>query len=115
MGNTVSLKLRKRLMVWFQSSVVYQPSEPVRVMELDTYWAVLSNGYRCNRYTGEVDGKGERSPGTVYASKEDYERELLLLNAWRKLQRDIANKKFLKEDLTRRNILQVRRLLNLDE
>ena len=115
MVKTVSLVLAEGDIVWFQSHITYVPSEPVKVTSVGRLYAQLSNGYRCNRYTGNVDGGDYPSPGTVYLQKEDYDKEMALFNMWRRLQKDIANKRFLREDITRRRLLQVRRLLKLDE
>lgn len=115
MVKTVSLCVEEGQLVWFQSSEIYLPSEYVKVNTVCRLWASLSNGYRCNRYTGVVDGGKYRSPGTVYCTKEDYEHEVRVLRMWKKLQKDVAHKKFLKEDISRRQILAVRRLLKLDE
>jgi len=111
---TVSLVLSIRQIVWFHSCVPYIESQHVRVEKLGHWWATLSNGYRCNRYTGIVDGGKFSSPGTIYLSQESYDKEAVLLGMWIKLQRDIATKPILVEDLSRRKIIEVRRLLALD-
>ena len=115
MVKTVSLSLVEGQMVWFQSERPYVSSEMVKVERVGRLWAYLSNGYRCNRYTGLGDGGDYLSPGTIHPSKEEFDRVQALFNMWKRLQRDVAGKRFLKEDITRRNILQVRRLLKLDE
>lgn len=115
MVKTVSLSLTEGQIVWFESGRPYISSEEVKVERVGRLWAYLSNGYRCNRYTGVGDGGDFLSPGTVHESREDFERMQALFNMWRRLQRDIAAKRFLREDINRRAILQVRRLLKLDE
>lgn len=115
MVKTVSLNLEVGQIVWFQSSEVFVISESVKVMEVGRLWAKLSNGYKCNRYTGFVDGGRYVSPGTVYATREDYDKAMRLLATWRRLQKDVAKKQILREDITRRQILAVRRILRLDE
>ncbi len=115
MVKTVALSLEAGQVVWFQSSLSYIPSESVKVTSVGRLWAHLDSGFRCNRYTGEVDGGAYVSPGTVYVSRAEYDKEQVLYQMWRRLQKDMLAKRFLREDVSRRDLLQVRRLLRLDE
>lgn len=116
MARTVMLDLREGQTVWCQSHARYVASEYTEVKSVGRLWAVLGNGHRANRYTGVVDGgKGYISPATVYRSKEDFEREEALYESWRKLKADLYHLCDLKDGVTRRDLLKVRRLLRLDE
>lgn len=115
MAKTVSLELHEGQVVWFHSEARHVESEHVRVLELDRLWAILSNGFKANRYTGVCDGSGMRSPGSIYAAKEDWERERALYASWVALQRDIAKMHEIDETITRRTLLTVRRMLKIGE
>lgn len=115
MARTVMLELVEGQEVWFHSLCSYIPSEKVDVTSVGRLWAVLSNGYRCNRYTGVVDGGKYLSPGTVYKSKASYEKERELYETWKRFRTDAHNRIELPETVTRRDILKARRLLKLDE
>lgn len=116
MARTVLLCLEEGQTVWFHSQARYISSEYVRVLEVDNLWAVLSNGFRTNRYTGVCDRRpDERPPGYVYNSEEDWAQERALYKTWAILRREIADMNDLPEGMTRRQLLAVRRILRIGE
>ncbi len=116
MARTVSLCIEEGQMVWFHSQARYISSEYVKVIEVGNLWAVLGNGFKANRYTGVCEGRGyERPPGFIYCTREDWEKERALYNTWSALRREIANLHELPEGMTRRQLLNIRRLLKIGE
>ena len=88
----------------------------MKVIETGTLWAVLSNGFRVNRYTGVCDRRGcDKPPGFVYLTREDCEAEHALYRTFAKLKKDIAGMVDLPEGMTRRQLLQIRRIFRMDE
>lgn len=114
-ARTVSLSIEEGQMVWFASQVRYIASGYVAVTSVDRLWAVLDNGFRANRYTGVCDGHGLPSPGCIYRTLEDYDRETMLYNSWASLRKEIAAMEVLPEGVSRRKLLMVRRLLQIGE
>lgn len=114
-ARTVSLSLEVGQMVWFASQVRYIASEYVAVNAVDRLWAILGNGFRANRYTGVCDGKGFPSPGCVYLTFEEYDKEALLYATWAGLRKEIAAMEALPEGVSRRKLLAVRRILQIGE
>lgn len=109
------LHLEEGQEVWFQALATYLCSEKVHVTSVGRLWAVLGNGFRCNRYTGVVDGGKYISPGTVYESREAYEKERELYDTWKRFRASVSGSIELTEGVTRRDVLKARRLLKLDE
>lgn len=118
MARTVSLCLEEGQAVWFHSQARYVDSGYALVVEIHRCTALLDNGFSANRHTGVCTAKGWPSnnpPGFVYASREDWEQERALYRTWAALRKDIASLNDLPEGMTRRKLLQVRRLLQMED
>ena len=110
----ISFEVKLGQEVWFLSGVLYQDSGTCKVTSLGTRWALLDNGYRFDRFTGEVDGRGYVSPGRVYSSEEEWRRESALLETWQRFKAELNGVCPLRDQISRRDILRVRRILGLD-
>ena len=53
-----------------------------KVAKVGRVWATLENGERFDMVGGRLDGKGYASPGRVWESSEEFDRQRLLLWAW---------------------------------
>ena len=84
----------------------------VQVEKVGRKWAELSNGKRIDVLTWLADGGQYRSPGCCWESRERYEQEAGLKQAWAKLRLDVQNS-FTPKDVSVEDIEAARRLLKL--
>ena len=103
-------------MVWFHSQVRYVSSGYVKVVEVFRCKATLDNGFSANTHTGICSHRGyDRPPGFIYHSEEECAAERRLYKTWESIRKEIAAMNDLPEDMTRRKLLQVRRMLELGD
>ena len=62
------------------------------VSKVGRKWVYIDNGYyRFDVDTWRVDGGKHMSPATIYESKETWEKEESLENAWRRFAENVRN------------------------
>ena len=86
----------------------------VIVTKVGRKWATLSNNYRIDLQTWIADGAGYVSPGSCYASKEEYEEDVKLFVDWSNLRFAIERMRQRPEGVTTETIGKIRELLGID-
>lgn len=111
MNEPIEYEVGQRL--WFATrSERLRPSREVTVEKVGRKWVQLSSGMRVERGQCDCDGAGYASPGTLWRSREAYERYLALRGQWIKLIQDLRWKR-VPYDMTLERIEQARKLLGL--
>ena len=97
--------------VWWQPNGRFSGKE-LAVTKVGRKWVALSNGDRFDPSTGAVDGGNYSSPGSVWASRVEYQRAVLRERAWQHFQKTIWNHR-LANSVTVEDVLEAARLLGL--
>lgn len=85
----------------------------VTITKVGRKWLTLNNGYRAAVDGLALDGGEYASPGVCYLTREAYEIEKALNDAWSKLRRDIDMARRAPNELTVQCIHDARKLLGL--
>lgn len=99
--------------LWLVPFMHYAACE-VTVATVGRKWVTLEGHYaRFDIETGQQDGKKHASPGRVYASREEYEREEARRAAWTQFRRAIEIRYYPSNEATIENIEKAKGLLGL--
>jgi hypothetical protein len=106
--------------VWVK---MHHPSvglKPYTITKIGRKWAELStplhsvSRYRFDVATGELDGHGYSTPGTVYLSEEAYAEELAISTAWSAFQSQVRYVHRAPKGVTPEAISQALKLLGIE-
>ena len=98
---------------WVSAQYLREQPKEVTVTKIGRKWAYLSNNQRIDTENLIVDGGDYIPSGSVYLSKEEYDRLRDISAAWSKLRMDLQYSS-LKMGITVEHITEARVLLGLD-
>lgn len=105
--------LNKGQKLWFVPSQRGYSQREVEIVKVGRVYAEIDNNRRIFISDLTVDGRGYSSPGTCYLSREEYEKESALQEAWF-LLRDEIGARYNAKNCTINDILKAAELLSLD-
>ena len=70
------------LPLWWVPAISSAPARTVTVRKIGRKWAELDNSQRIDINTWQADGRGYPSPGTCYASEDEFRARVELEEAW---------------------------------
>lgn len=88
--------------------------QEIEVTKVGRKWANVGYLGRIDIETLSVDGRGYSSPGQCYLSREEWERNEVLSDAWWEFKELIKKTNKRPEGITIESIEQAKRLLGLD-
>jgi hypothetical protein len=98
----------------FVSGRRYIATQTVTIKTIGRCWAKLSNGYRIDIDTLDVDGgPGFNSPGRCWLSQHDYEQHTACAKAWDELKKFVRDRWAIPPGISLDGIMQAQALLGM--
>ncbi len=98
--------------VYFVSSRHHSKPVTITVLKVGRKWATLSNQYRADKDTWQIDSGGFGNRGTLWPDAEEYDIQTKVTKEYQRLPRDIGWGP--KNGVSLEDIKSVRKLLRLD-